>query len=47
MNFWKRIRWIGSALVLALWLVALIAESQLGDRGPQLPRPLACTTNCL
>jgi len=47
MNFWKRIRWIGSALVLALWLLTLVAESQLGGRGHELPRPLACTTNCL
>ena len=45
MNFWRRIRWIGSALVLALWLIAVIAGSRLGD-GVQVARPPACTSNC-
>ena len=47
MNFWKRVRWIGSALVLALWFITVIAESQIGDRRTPSPRPVACTTNCL
>lgn len=46
MDFWKRIRWIGSALVIALWLVAVTAGSWLGNGG-QAAKPLPCTTNCL
>lgn len=46
MDFWKRIRWIGSALVIALWLIAVTAGAWLGD-GSQAAKPHPCTTNCL
>jgi hypothetical protein len=45
MNFWKRVRWIGSGLVLALWLVAVLAGLRAVDGTPSA-RPPACTTNC-
>jgi hypothetical protein len=45
MNFWKRARWIGSALVLGVWLIAVVAGSRPGDGVPRA-RPPACTTNC-
>ena len=46
MDFWKRVRRIGSALVIALWLIAVAAGSWLGHGG-QTEKPLPCTTNCL
>lgn len=43
MNFWKRVRWIGSGVLLALWLLAAIAGSlQRAGDPPKSARP--CTT---
>ena len=47
MGFWKRIRWIGSALALVVWMVAVVGGSHLGRGDLQVARPLPCTTNCL
>jgi len=43
MNFWKRIRVIGSALVLGLWLIAVIAGWRQGE-GDQPAKAPPCTT---
>ena len=43
MNFWKRIRWVSSALLLALWLIAVLAGSWQRDSDPPAKAPLCAT----
>ncbi len=46
MNFWKRLRWICSGLLVVTWLIAVtVGASQELDK-PTV-KPLDCTTNCL
>ena len=46
MTFWKRTRWICSAVLIAVWLVAVPAAAWQGEC--DLPaKPTACTSNCL
>ena len=46
MSFWKRFRWIGSGLLVSLWLIAVVASGWLGENADR-SKATACTTNCL
>jgi hypothetical protein len=45
MDFWNRIRRIGTALAVIAWLLAVGAGLSLGNG--RVPADPACTTNCL
>jgi hypothetical protein len=42
MNYWKRVRWIGSVLLIVLWLVTVIAGMRQADADQRL-KALPCT----
>ena len=46
MNFWERVRWIGSALLIVLWLVTVIAGMRQAD-GDQRSKALPGATRGL
>lgn len=46
MNFWKCFRWIGSGLLVSIWLIALTASWWVGD-GTHRVKAITCTANCL